>query len=55
MAGRIGDRVGKNPTKNIAIELDQSKYKAGGSKLKRKKGSIIRRPKATISYTKKSS
>jgi hypothetical protein len=55
MAGRIGDRVGKNPTKNIAIELDQSKYTSGGAKPKRRKGSIIRKPKATIGYKRKSS
>lgn len=50
---RIGDSVGKNPKKNISIELDQSKYTSGGSKMRKKKGAIVRRPKATISYSKK--
>ena len=53
MPRRIGDTVGKNPTKNISIELDQSKYRAGGAKVRRKKGGIVRRPKATIRYTSK--
>lgn len=52
MPSRIGDSVGKNPRKNINIELDQSKYKSGGAKMKRKKGGIARRPKATIRYKK---
>lgn len=50
MPRRIGDSVGKNPSKNISIELDQSKYRSGGAKVKRKKGGIARRPKATIKY-----
>lgn len=49
MGRRIGDSVGKNPSKNISIELDQSKYSSGGSKIRRKKGSIVRKPKPTIS------
>lgn len=53
MPSRIGDSVGKNPKKNVAIELEQSKYKSGGAKVKRKKGGIIRKPKGTISYRKK--
>jgi hypothetical protein len=52
MPRRIGDSVGKNPTKNISIELDQSKYRSGGAKSRRKKGGIARRPKATIRYKK---
>jgi hypothetical protein len=48
--GRIGDSVGKNPGKNLSIELDQSKYSTGGSKMRKKKGGIVRKPKATISY-----
>lgn len=55
MGRRIGDSVGKNPGKNISIELDQSKYTSGGAKPRRKKGSIIRKPKPTISYKRKGS
>jgi hypothetical protein len=49
----IGASAGKNPRKNIQTELTGSKYDAGGSGMKRKKGSIIRRPKATIRYPRK--
>lgn len=52
MPRRIGDSVGKNPTKNISIELDQSKYRSGGARVHHKKGGIARRPKATIRYKK---
>lgn len=50
MPRRVGDTVGKNPRKNLSIELDQSKYTAGGSKSRKKKGGIIRKPKATVRY-----
>lgn len=49
----IGASAGKNPRKNIQTELTGSKYDSGGSGMKRKKGSIIRRPKATIRYPRK--
>ena len=49
----IGASAGKNPSKNIRTELTGSKYDAGGSGMKRKKGSIIRRQKATIRYPRK--
>lgn len=50
MAGRIGARVGKNPKKNIDVSLTGSKYDVGGAKNRKKKGGIIRKPKATIRY-----
>jgi hypothetical protein len=49
----IGASAGKNPSKNIRTELTESKYSTGGAGMKRKKGSIIRRPKATIRYPRK--
>jgi hypothetical protein len=49
----IGASAGKNPAKNIRVELTGSKYDTGGSSMKRKKGSIIRKPKATIRYPRK--
>jgi hypothetical protein len=49
----IGASAGKNPAKNIRTELTESKYDTGGAGMKRKKGSIIRRPKATIRYPRK--
>lgn len=51
MPTRIGARAGKNPRKNIDVSLTGSKYEAGGAKVRRKKGGIIRKPKATIRYT----
>ena len=50
MAGRIGARAGKNPKKNINVALTGSKYEEGGAKDRKKKGGIIRKPKATIRY-----
>ena len=51
----IGAHAGKNPGKNVRTELTESKYESGGQSMKRKKGSIIRRPKATIRYSHKKS
>lgn len=53
MPKRIGQTAGKDPYKNIDVSLTGSKYTAGGSKVRRKKGGIIRKPKATIRYTSK--
>jgi hypothetical protein len=50
MANRIGARAGKNPSKNIAVSLTGSKYTAGGAKVRRKKGGIVRKPAAKIRY-----
>lgn len=47
---RIGQSVGKAPTKAVNIALTGSKYASGGQKVKRKKGGVIRKPKATIRY-----
>ena len=52
---KIGARAGKSPQKNIQTGLTESKYVSGGAKLKKKKGSIIRRPKAKIRYPHKKS
>ena len=49
----IGATAGKNPGKNVRTELTESKYESGGQGMKRRKGSIIRRPKATIRYPRK--
>lgn len=51
MPTRIGARAGKDPKKNISVSLTGSKYTAGGAKARKKKGGIIRKPKATIRYT----
>lgn len=51
MPSRIGARAGKDPKKNINVSLTGSKYSAGGAKVRKKKGGIIRKPKATIRYT----
>mgnify|MGYP006269535997 CR=1 FL=1 len=53
MTKRIGESAGKNPYKNIKVSLTGSKYEAGGAKSRKKKGGIIRKPKATIRYAKK--
>jgi hypothetical protein len=47
---RIGQSVGKQPTKAVSIALTGSKYDTGGAKVRRKKGGIVRKPKATIRY-----
>lgn len=47
---RIGQKAGKNPTKNIDVMLTGSKYTAGGAKSRKKMGGIIRKPMATIRY-----
>ena len=52
MPSRIGARAGKNPRKNLDVSLTGSKYEAGGAKVRKKKGGIIRKPKATIRYNK---
>jgi hypothetical protein len=52
MPTRIGARAGKNPKKNISVSLTGSKYSAGGAKNRKKKGGIIRKPMATIRYSK---
>jgi hypothetical protein len=51
----IGARAGKQPQKNIQTNVTESKYEAGGAKLKRKKGGIVRRPRAPIRYKHKKS
>lgn len=47
---RIGQSVGKQPTKAVSIALTGSKYDTGGARVRRKKGGIVRKPKATIRY-----
>jgi len=52
MAKRIGQTAGKDPRKSVNVALTGSKYKAGGAMARKKKGGIIRKPKATIRYKK---
>ena len=52
---KIGAKAGKQPQKNIRTGLTESKYESGGAKIKRKKGSIIRKPKAPMHYKHKKS
>lgn len=47
---RVGQTAGKNPQKSVNVQLTESKYTAGGSVVRKKKGGIARRPKATIRY-----
>lgn len=49
---RIAARVGKNPSANVETTLDSTKYRAGGAKIKAKKGGVIRKPSAKIRYKK---
>ena len=51
MAKRIGQSAGKNPEKSVSIALTGSKYKSGGAMARKKKGGIVRKPKATIRYS----
>jgi hypothetical protein len=51
----IGAKAGKQPQKNIRTGLTESKYESGGAGMKRKKGGIVRRPKAPIRYKHKKS
>jgi hypothetical protein len=51
----IGARAGKQPQKNIQTNVTESKYASGGAGLKRKKGGIVRKPKAPIRYKHKKS
>jgi hypothetical protein len=51
----MGARAGKQPQKNIQTNVTESKYESGGAKLKRKKGGIVRRPRAPIRYKHKKS
>lgn len=50
MPKRIGQTAGKDPKKSVSVALTGSKYEEGGAKNRRKKGGIIRKPKATIRY-----
>ena len=51
MGKRIGQSAGKNPEKSVSIALTGSKYKSGGAMARNKKGGIVRKPKATIRYS----
>lgn len=48
-----GARAGKAPTKQVNTALGEGKYEAGASKLKKKRGGFVRRPKPPIRYTHK--
>jgi hypothetical protein len=52
---KIGARAGKQPQKNIQTNLTESKYESGGAGMKKKKGGIVRKPKAPIRYKHKKS
>lgn len=47
---RVGQTAGKNPAKSVNVQLTESKYETGGSQVRRKKGGVARKPKATIRY-----
>lgn len=49
---RVGQTAGKNPTKAVNVQLTESKRVAGGAVVRKKKGGVIRKPKATIRYSK---
>ena len=53
---RVGARVGKADiaTRSSGLEtsLSSSKYTSGGSKMRAKKGGVIRKPTAKIRYKK---
>jgi hypothetical protein len=53
---RVGARAGKSDiaTKSSGVEntLSGSKFQSGGSKMKAKKGGIVRKPTAKIRYKK---
>jgi hypothetical protein len=53
---RVGARAGKADiaTKSSGVEtaLSGSKFQSGGSKMKAKKGGIVRKPSAKIRYKK---
>lgn len=51
----IGAKAGKQPQKNVETNIAESRYESGGAKPKRKKGGVIRRPKAPMSYKRKKS
>lgn len=51
----IGAHAGKSPSKNVRTELTESKYESGGQSMRKRKGSIIRKPKPTIRYAHKKS
>jgi len=50
MPKRIGQTAGKNPEKSVSIALTGSKYNSGGAMARKKKGGLVRKPKATIRY-----
>ena len=49
---RIGSKVGKHPQKAVRVALTGSKYDAGGSIIKKKRGGYMRKPKPPIRYRK---
>lgn len=49
-----GETVGKNPFKNVSVDLTSSKYTATSAKKRKKQGGVVRKPSATISYRRKS-
>jgi hypothetical protein len=52
---RIGHVAGKNPSKTVNLGLTGSKYQGGGSKVRGRKGGIIRKPIAPMRYRKSKS
>lgn len=47
---RVGQVAGKNPQKSVNVQLTESKYVTGGALVRKKKGGVIRKPKATMRY-----
>lgn len=49
-----GETAGKNPYKNVSVDLTSSKYTTTSAKKRKKQGGVVRKPSATISYRRKS-
>lgn len=47
---RIGSRVGKHQQKSLRVAVAGSKYVAGGSTMKKKRGGYMRKPKPPVRY-----
>lgn len=47
----VSKTVGKKPQKAVKIGLSENKVETGGEQITRSKGGRVRRPAATIKYT----
>ena len=48
-----GAHVGKSPQKAVNTAVTEDKYDSGGSKMRKKKGGYVRKPKTGIRYKRK--